>query len=87
MEDGNITKAANLKIFLHLSYKNTQLLSFVKVLFNIFMRQILTTMIFGGYTKIWIAHFLYVWFSWEPKELLKWNKKYCPSFTSILLWT
>ena len=37
MELGNITKAA--KCFLHLSYKNTQLLFFVTVLFNKFMRQ------------------------------------------------
>ena len=29
-------------IFLHLSYKNTQLLFFVAVLFNIFMKQTLT---------------------------------------------
>ena len=49
MEVGNITKVATLKIFFHLSYKNTQLPFFVTVLFNIFMRQ---TMIFIGYTKI-----------------------------------
>ena len=42
IEVGNITKAATFKSFLHLSYKNTQLLFFVTVLFNIFMRQTLT---------------------------------------------
>ena len=41
MEVGNITKAANFKSFLHLSYKNIKLLYFVTVLFNIFMRQTL----------------------------------------------
>ena len=46
MEVGNITKAAASKSFLHLSYKNTQLLLFVTVLFNIFTRQILS-----GYDK------------------------------------
>ena len=35
MEDGNITTAATLKNFLHLSYKNT-ITFFVTVLFNIF---------------------------------------------------
>ena len=42
MEVGNITKAAIFKSFLHLSYKNTQLLFLWTVLFNIFMRQTLT---------------------------------------------
>ena len=42
MEIGNITKAATFKSFLRLSYKNTKLLYFVTVLFNIFMRQTLT---------------------------------------------
>ena len=42
IEVRNITKAATFKSFLHLSYKNTQLLYFVTVLFNIFMRQTLT---------------------------------------------
>ena len=41
MEVGDITKA------LHLSYKNTQLLFFVTVLFNIFMRQTLTNDFWG----------------------------------------
>ena len=41
MEVRNIPKAATLKNFVHLSYKNTQLFSFVIVLFNIFMRQTL----------------------------------------------
>ena len=36
MEIGNITKTASFKSFLYLSYKNTQLLLFVTVLFNIF---------------------------------------------------
>ena len=35
MEDGNITTAATLKNFLHLSYKNA-ITFFVTVLFNIF---------------------------------------------------
>ena len=42
MELGNITKAATFKSFPHLSYKNIQLLFFVTVLFNVFMRQTLT---------------------------------------------
>ena len=46
----NITKAAIFKSFLHLNYKNTQLLFQWTVLFNIFMRQILTNN-FWGYTK------------------------------------
>ena len=41
MEVGNVTKVATLKSFFDLSYKNTQLLFFVTVLFNIFMRQTL----------------------------------------------
>ena len=41
MEVGNITKAPTFKSFLHLSHKNTKLLYFVTVLFNIFMRQTL----------------------------------------------
>ena len=47
MEVGNITKAATFKSFFYLSYKNTKLLCFVTVLFNIFMRQTLTDD-FGG---------------------------------------
>ena len=50
MEVKNITKAATLKICPQLSYKNTQLLFFVTMLFNIFMRQILTND-FGGLHK------------------------------------
>ena len=42
-----ITKATTFKSFLHRSYKNTQLLSFVAVLFNIFMRQTLTDGFWG----------------------------------------
>ena len=42
MELGNIIKAATFKSFLHTSYENTQLLIFVIVPFNIFMRQTLT---------------------------------------------
>ena len=42
MEVENITKAATFTGFLNLSYKNTQLLFFVIVLFGIFMRQTLT---------------------------------------------
>ena len=41
MKVGNIKKAATVKIFLRLSFKNTQLLFLWKVLFNIIMRQIL----------------------------------------------
>ena len=41
MEVGNITKASTFKSFLNLSYKNTQLLFSVTVVFNIFMRQTL----------------------------------------------
>ena len=40
MEVGNITKAATFKSFFHLSYKNTQLLFFATVFFD--MRQTLT---------------------------------------------
>ena len=47
MKVGNITKAATFKSFLHLSYKNTQLLFFVIVVFNIFMRQTLTDDFWG----------------------------------------
>ena len=47
MEVGNITTAATFISFLQLSYKNTQLLFLLTVLFNIFMRQALK-----GYTKI-----------------------------------
>ena len=47
MEVGNITKAATFKSFLYLSYKNTKLLYFVTVLFNIFMRQTLTDDFWG----------------------------------------
>ena len=50
-EVGNVTKADTFKSFLHLSNKNTKLLYFVTVLFNIFMRQTLTDD-FWGYTKI-----------------------------------
>ena len=57
MEVGNITKAPTFKRFLYLSYKNTKLLYFVTVLFNIFMRQTLTDD-FGGLHKIRIARFL-----------------------------
>ena len=42
MEVGNITKAATFKSFLYIIYKNTSLLFFVKVFFNIFMKQTLT---------------------------------------------
>ena len=41
LEVGNIIKAATFKNFFPLSYKNTQLLFFVTVPFNIFMRQTL----------------------------------------------
>ena len=42
MKVGNITKAAAFKKFFHLSYKSTQILFFVTLLFNFFMRQTLT---------------------------------------------
>ena len=41
MEVKNITKAATFKTFLHLSYKNTQLLFLWTVRFNFFMVQTL----------------------------------------------
>ena len=41
-EVGNISKAAIFKSFLQLNYKNTKLLYFLTVLFNIFMKQTLT---------------------------------------------
>ena len=47
MEVGNLTKAATFKSFFHLSYKNTQLLFSVAVLFNVFMRQTLTNAFWG----------------------------------------
>ena len=50
MEVGNITKVAAFKSFFHLSYTNTQILFFVTVLFNFFMRQTLTDD-FGGLHK------------------------------------
>ena len=52
MEVGNITKAATFKSFFHLSYKNTQLLFFVTVLFDIFMRQTLTDDFRGLHKKM-----------------------------------
>ena len=57
MEVGNITRAATFKSFFHLNYKNTQLL-FLWQYFLIFSWEKHKTMIFGGYTKIWIARFL-----------------------------
>ena len=39
MEVENIAKAATFKSFLHLSYKKTEELFFVTVLFNIFIKQ------------------------------------------------
>ena len=50
MEVGNIANAATVKSFLRLSYKNTQLIFFVTVLFNIFMRKTLIDN-FGGLHK------------------------------------
>ena len=47
MEVGNNAKAATFKSFLHLSYKNTQLLFLWTVLFNIFMRQTITNDLWG----------------------------------------
>ena len=44
---GNIAKAATFESFLHLIYKNTHNYFFVIVLFNIFMRQILTNGFWG----------------------------------------
>ena len=41
MEVGNITKGATFKSFLHLSYKNIELLFLWTALFNIFTRQTL----------------------------------------------
>ena len=45
-----VANAATVKSFLRLSYKNTQLLFFVTVLFNIFMRKTLIDN-FGGLHK------------------------------------
>ena len=53
---GNITKAATFKSFLHLSYKNTQLLFLWQFFKIFFMRQIFTDD-FWDYTKIWIVPF------------------------------
>ena len=50
MEVGNITKAVTFKCSLLLSYKNTQLLFFVTVVFNIFHEKTLTDN-FGGLHK------------------------------------
>ena len=47
MEFDNIAKTATFNRFLHLSYKNTQLLFFVTVLSNIFLRQTLTDDFWG----------------------------------------
>ena len=47
MEVGNITVAATFEVSLNLSYKITQLLFFVTLLFNIFMRQTLTNDFWG----------------------------------------
>ena len=54
---GTITKAATLKSFLHLSYKF--FVTLWQCLLTYFMRQTLTDD-FLGYTKIWIACFLYL---------------------------
>ena len=56
MEVGNITKAATFKSFLHLSYKNKQLVLFVIVFFNIFNDKTLTDF-FGGLHKNMICAF------------------------------
>ena len=47
MEAGNITEDAAFKSFLHLSYKNTQILFFETVPFNFFVRQTLTDDFWG----------------------------------------
>ena len=57
MEIVNVTKAATFKSFLHQSYKNTQLSFFCDSAFDCFYETNIT-MIFGGYTKIRIVHFL-----------------------------
>ena len=54
---GAITKAATVKSFLHLSYKF--FVTLWQCLLTYFMRQTLTDD-FLGYTKIWIACFLYL---------------------------
>ena len=46
---GNITKAATFKSFLHLSYKNIELLFLWTMLVNIFMRQTLPD-------DFWVLH-------------------------------
>ena len=47
MEVGNITKAATFKSFIHLSYKNTQLLLLWQRFLIIFIRQTLTDYFWG----------------------------------------
>ena len=47
MEVGNITKVTIFKCFLPLSYRNTQLLFFVTMLFHIFMRKTLINDFWG----------------------------------------
>ena len=49
MEVGNITKAATFKSFLHLCYKNIELLFLWTMLFNIFLRQTLPD-------DFWVLH-------------------------------
>ena len=52
MEVENIIKSATFKSFLHLSNKNTQLLFFVAVLFNIFIRQTLIDDFLGSHKNM-----------------------------------
>ena len=60
MEIENVTKAPTFKNFLHQSYKNRQLLFFVKVCFNYFRDPNMKhkPIIFEVYTKTRIACFL-----------------------------
>ena len=52
MEVENIIKSATFKSFLHLNNKYTQLLFFVAVLFNIFIRQTLTDDFLGSHKNM-----------------------------------
>ena len=75
MEVGDITKAATIKSFLDLSCKNTQLLFFVTLVFNIFKRQTVTN-VFWGLHKIMNCAF--------PLIKLKYTN-YCPGWQILLL--
>ena len=78
----NIAKAATYKSFLRLSYKNA-ITFFVKMLFNIFMRQTLTEYFWGVHRNMncTFALNVYLRFSWIEKvfkeERNRNRKGYC----------